>query len=143
VGPGAGSSPCRRRANVLALQWPMVTATVRGGVLVEGELRLPGRMTKNRRPLTLPLTGRLLELFQRRWAARLGTCPAIFHRAGRPVRYFAGAWTAATAALGRPGFLVHDLRRSGARTSRRGVGGLTTTPGTRGCVARTQARTHG
>jgi integrase len=104
---------------VLALQWPMVAPTIRAGVLVDGELRLPGRLTKNRRPLTLPLTGRLLALFQRRWAARVPATPAVFHRNGRPVRYFQGAWTAATAAVGRPDLLLHDLRRSGARTLRR------------------------
>jgi hypothetical protein len=117
---------CLRRGNVLALQWPMVAPTVRGGVLVDGELRLPGRMTKNRRPLTLPLTGRLLEVFQRRWAERHPTCVAIFHRTGRPVRSFEGSWAAATTAIGRPGLLLHDLRRSGARVLRRaGIDELT------------------
>src|SRR4029450_13371082 len=116
---------CLRRANVLALAWPMVAPTVRHGALVDGELRLPGRMTKNRRPLTLPLTGRLLELFRRRWAARHPTCAAIFHRAGQPVRSFEACWRAATTAVGRPGLLLHDLRRSGARALRRlGVDGL-------------------
>jgi integrase len=58
---------CLRRGNVLGLTWPMLAPEVRDGALVGGELRLPGRMTKNKKPLTLPLTGRLLEVLARRW----------------------------------------------------------------------------
>ena len=110
---------CLRRGNVLGLTWPMVAPVVQGGQLVGGELRLPGTITKNRKPLMLPLGGRLLAVFARRWLARHHTVAAVFHRDGRPVSRFDEVWRAATNAIGRPGFLFHDLRRSGARALRR------------------------
>jgi integrase len=109
---------CLRRTNVLGLGWPLVAPVVERGRLVGGELRLPGTHTKNRAPLTLPLGGRLLALFARRWTARHPTCLAVFHRGGRPVDRFDALWREAAAAIGRPGLLCHDLRRSGARTLR-------------------------
>jgi integrase len=83
-----------RRANVLGLTWPMLHHTVEGNHLVGGTLTLPGTATKNKRPLTMPLTGRLLGVLDRRWQARCETCPHVFHRAGRPVRGFNGPWQA-------------------------------------------------
>jgi integrase len=105
-----------RRANLLALVWPMLELAVDAGHVVGGTLTLPGTITKNRRPLTMPLTGRLLAVIARRWQARRETCAHVFHRAGRPVRGFNGPWQAAAAAIGQPRLLLHDLRRSGART---------------------------
>jgi site-specific recombinase XerD len=110
---------CLRRTNVLRLQWPDVAPVVDGGRLVAGELRLASTQTKNRAPLTLPLTGRLLGLFARRWDARHATSLAVFQVDGRALTRFDDCWRAATAAIGRPGFLFHDLRRSGARALRR------------------------
>jgi integrase len=104
-----------RRANVLGLVWPMLQLAIDAGVVVGGTLTLPGTVTKNRRPLTMPLTGRLLAVVSRRWQARCATCAHVFHPAGRPVRGFLGPWQAAAAAIGQPGLLLHDLRRSGAR----------------------------
>jgi integrase len=109
-----------RRENVVGLTWPMVTdRQVDGDQLVAGTLRLPGTMTKNKRPMVLPLSGGLLAAFQRRWLERSLLTPHVFHRQGRPVRTFDAAWEAARAATGRPDLRVHDLRRSGARTLRR------------------------
>ena len=117
---------CLRRGNVLRLTWLMLAPEVQDGALVGGELRLPGRVTKNKKPLTLPLAGRLLEVLARRWAARIESCPWIFHRKGRRLARFTAIWDEATTAIGRPGFLFHDLRRSGARALRRaGVDELT------------------
>lgn len=43
----------------------------------------------------------------------------MFHRDGRPIRDFRTTWVAACKAVGLPGLLFHDLRRSGARNYRR------------------------
>jgi integrase len=103
-----------------------VAPVLEDGVLVGGELRLPGRVTKNKQPLSLPLTGRLLDVLARRWAVRSDRCPSVFHRKGRRVVRFVGIWREAASAIGRPGLLFHDLRRSGARALRRaGVDELT------------------
>jgi integrase len=81
-----------RRSNLLGLMWSMFTLDVQLGHIVGGELSLPGTKTKNKRPLALPLSGRFLELVDRRWVARLDSCPYVFHRAGRPVVRFDMAW---------------------------------------------------
>ena len=82
-------------------------------------MRLPGAVTKNKRPLPLALTGQLLELVARRWRLRVSECPYVFHRDGRAIRDFRATWAAACEAVGLPGLLFHDLRRSGARNYRR------------------------
>ena len=93
----------------------MLDPIVEGAHIVGGTLTLPGTATKNKKALTLPLTGRLLGVLDRRWQARCATCAHVFHRAGRPVRGFNAPWQAAAAAIGQPALLLHDLRRSGAR----------------------------
>jgi hypothetical protein len=100
----------------------MLALEVQEGALVGGELRLPGRVTKNKKPLTLPLTGRLLDVLARRWAARVDTCPHVFHRKGRRVVRF----TACPLARGRrrhraaraPFPRSQALRRAGAAPGR-------------------------
>jgi integrase len=104
-----------RRANVLGLTWPMLDPTFEDGHIIGGTLTLPGTATKNKRPLTMPLTGRLLDVIDRRWQARRETCAHLFHRAGKPVCDFDGPWRAAAKAIGQPRLVFHDLRRSGAR----------------------------
>jgi integrase len=104
-----------RRSNVRNLTWPMFLLDVDAGNVVRGELRLTGTMTKNKRPLALPLTGRLLTLINRRWQARSETSPYVFHRHGRPLEKSRATWKAAATAIGRPLLIMHDLRRSGAR----------------------------
>jgi hypothetical protein len=78
-----------------------------------------GTVTKNKQPLRLILMGQLLALVARRWALRFAECPYVFHRAGREIRDFRATWMAACEAVGVPGLLFHDLRRSGARNYRR------------------------
>jgi integrase len=108
-----------RRSNLLGLQWSLFALDVHDGHVVGGELRLPGTATKNKKPLTLPLSGRLLALIDRRYQVRVPACPFVFHRDGHAMQRFDGPWRQATAALGMPGLLLHDLRRSGARALRR------------------------
>jgi integrase len=105
-----------RRSNVLGLTWPMIDPIIeKNGHLSGGTLTLPGTATKNKKPLTMPLTGRLLDVIDRRWQARRDACAHVFNRSGRPVCDFDGPWRAAAKAIGQPNLLLHDLRRSGAR----------------------------
>jgi len=111
---------CLRRGNVLGARWTWFTLEVDvSGTVVNGSVRLPGTVTKNKKPLSLALTGPLLALIARRWAKRIPDCPFVFHRDGHRIVRFDGAWKAACAAVGLPGLLFHDLRRSGARNLRR------------------------
>jgi hypothetical protein len=55
----------------------------------------------------------------RRWRLRVPESPHVFHRDGRAIRDFRATWAAACEAVGLPGLLFHDLRRSGARNYRR------------------------
>jgi len=110
---------CLRREAVLAAMWSWLRLDVRDGAVVGGELRLPSRKAKNKKPLALPLSGTLLALVGRRWALRISECEFMFHRAGRRIVDFRAAWKQACAAAGLSGLLFHDLRRSGARALRR------------------------
>jgi hypothetical protein len=110
---------CLRRGNALGAQWPWFTLRIEGGAVTGGSVRLPGAVTKNKKPLPLVLTGQLLALVARRWALRVPECPYVFHRDGRPIRDFRVNWLAASKAVGLSGLLFHDLRRSGARNYRR------------------------
>jgi integrase len=96
-----------RRGNLRNLTWDHI---------VDGELRLPASVTKNGKPLVLPLTGRLAAVIERRRKLRVEACPFVFHRHGKRLGKFPRVWKAAAAAIGLPGLLLHDMRRSGART---------------------------
>jgi integrase len=69
--------------------------------------------------LTLPLTGALLALVDRRWRGRAAPCPYVFQTNGVRLTRFDETWRTAAAAIGRPALLFHDLRRSAARALRR------------------------
>ena len=108
-----------RRGNVVGAVWPWFTLDVESGHVVGGRMRVPGTATKNKQPLSLPLAGDLLALIDRRWQVRRADTQHVFHRDGVPLRRFEGVWRAAATAIGIPGFLFHDLRRSAARALRR------------------------
>jgi integrase len=111
---------CLRRGNALGAVWPWFKLKIdHTGAVVSGSVRLPGAVTKNKKPLAFPLTGALLALVARRWTKRLPECPYVFHRAGRRIGRFERAWNKACAAVGLPRVLFHDLRRSAARNYRR------------------------
>jgi integrase len=110
---------CLRRGNALGALWSWFTLRLEDGAVTGGSVRLPGAVTKNKQPLPLVLKGQLLDLVARRWTLRVAECPYVFHRAGHAIRDFRATWMAACEAVGVPGLLFHDLRRSGARNYRR------------------------
>jgi integrase len=98
-----------RRAEVLGLTWSEVDRT-------RGLITPPAERSENR---GLPLSPALAALIEKRWQARLVSdpngprvCDRVFHREGEPVRDFRSAWRKAVEAIGQPGLLFHDLRRS-------------------------------
>ncbi len=101
-----------RRAEVLGMTWSEVDRT-------RGLMTPPAERSENREPRELPLSPALAALIEKRWQARLVSgpsgprvCDRVFHREGEPVRDFRSAWRKAVEAIGRPGLLFHDLRRS-------------------------------
>jgi integrase len=78
-------------------------------------IRLPIELSKNKKGLTIPLSGRLLLLVQEAWNNRSLECPYLFHYKGEPIGDFRKAFDAACAAAGLQGILPHDLRRSAVR----------------------------
>ena len=104
-----------RKQEVQTLQWSDVDLETR-------RIRLRRENSKNEEPRVLVLTGGLLTLIQRRWAARqyrtkpgVALSPFVFHRRGRQIVEFRDAWTEACEAAKVPGLLFHDLRRSAVR----------------------------
>jgi hypothetical protein len=74
-------------------------------------VRLPGAVTKNKRPLPLALTGQLLALVARRWALRVPECPFVFHRSGRRSSASTPSGPPPQRPSASPGLLFHNLRR--------------------------------
>jgi integrase len=91
-----------------------------------GWLRLEPGETKNRDGRNFPLTPELREVIARQIeqtrAFELATgqiVPWLFHRNGKPIKDFRGAWAVACKAAGVPGRLVHDFRRTAVRNLER------------------------
>lgn len=111
-----------RLGEILSLRWEWVDRR-------NGEILLPD--SKNEEPRTVPLTGELAALIERRWAnRRVGTTivPLVFHRGGRPIRSFLKRWRTACIKAGlfevafvegkpvkRAAKLFHDIRRTAVR----------------------------
>jgi integrase len=102
-----------RKSEVLGLTWDRVD-------LDAGTVRLDTSKNYAGRVVVLPAT--LHETLQRlhdqtlALAEQIGKrIPWVFHRNGRPIRDFRGAWAKACKKAGVPGMLFHDLRRTGVR----------------------------
>jgi integrase len=103
-------------SEVLPLEWRHVDRTA-------GTIRLEPGTTKNDRGRVFPyaVLPELRALIEELWtesralAARGVLCPALFHRKGRPIRYFRKAWTVACTAAGVPHRIPHDFRRTAVR----------------------------
>ena len=92
-----------RRGECASLTW----ASAEDGQRIQ----LPGRDAKNRESRSIPVEGRLAEILERRRAARIATCPYIFHRTGHQIVEFRKSWRRACKLAGVQR-LFHDLRRS-------------------------------
>ena len=111
-----------RKEELLSLTWDRVD-------LPAGTVRLDPGTTKNREGRVVVLTEDLNALLRRLWtetralAERKGTpIPWVFHRNGRPVKDFRGAWDTACTKVGLAGRVFHDLRRTAVRgMERRGI----------------------
>jgi integrase len=61
-------------------------------------IRLPIELSKNKKGLTIPLSGRLLVLVESAWNNRSLDCPYLFHHKAEPIGDFRKAFDAACAA---------------------------------------------
>jgi integrase len=107
-----------RKNEVLGLEWRQVDFDAR-------EVRLDAGTTMNGEGRVFPFTTALAELLESRKAtkdelARDGVIVRhVFHRNGKPIRAFYGAWRNACRAAGVPGRLLHDFRRTAVRNLER------------------------
>lgn len=109
----AGYHTGARKNELRRIEWGWVD-------LHAGLIRLPGSVTKNKKPRTLPIYGDM-----RRWLERQReTCPAdcvwAFHGMKKhPVDAHLNGWPEACERAGVPGLLFHDLRRSAVRNMKK------------------------
>jgi integrase len=105
-----------RKAEILGLRWEDVD---RDG----SEIRL--RDSKNNEPRSIPISGEIHELIERRWRSReykkkdkdklTRISELVFHKRGKPIKSFFKSWDNACNEAKCPGRLFHDLRRSAIR----------------------------
>lgn len=103
-------------SEILTRQWRHVDR-------VHQALRLEPNEAKNDDGRTFPygILPELVEVIDHAWAERCRlahqgvVCPWVFHRTGKPIRTFYGAWEAACKAAGVPGRIPHDFRRTSVR----------------------------
>ncbi|MCL4820367.1 MAG: site-specific integrase [Vicinamibacteria bacterium] len=103
-------------SEILTLEWRQVDREA-------GTVRLDPGTTKNRKGREFPYA-RMPELVAVVEAQRATTkaaqakgivCPHVFHRDGRPIRDYRGAWRTAVEKAGLPGRIPHDFRRTAVR----------------------------
>ena len=109
----------RSRSEVLPLRWLQVD-------LPGGFVRLEPGTTKNSEGRAFPLIPELRTLLERRQTitrrcerAQGRIIAHVFHRYGKPIKSLRRAWRTACKHAGRPGLLLHDLRRSAVRNLER------------------------
>jgi integrase len=104
-------------SEILTLQWHQVD-------FAAGIVRLEPGTTKNNEARVFPfgVLPELNELLENQRALTTAherktgqIVPWVFHRHGRPIRSFRGAWTNACTAAGCPGRIPHDFRRTAVR----------------------------
>jgi len=88
-----------------------------------GSLRLEPGETKNNRGREFPLTPMLRQVLEQQnerteafQKANGMIVPWLFHRSGKPIKYFRGAWLRACRAAGLSGKIPHDFRRTVSRS---------------------------
>jgi integrase len=97
------------------LQWRQIDFST-------GRLTLDPGTTKTNEGRVFPFTRELRELLVDQKAATEKlqrekgiVCPWVFHRNGRQIKSYDGAWRAACKKAGLPGRKVHDFRRTAVR----------------------------
>ena len=104
-----------RLGEVLSLQWRLVD-------FVAGCVRLDPGTTKNDEAREFPFTEELRELLeaQREYTRQVEReqgriIPYVFHRNGTAMKGFRKSWATACKAVGCPGMIRHDFRRTAVR----------------------------
>jgi integrase len=104
-----------RKSNVLPLQWRQIDFR-------NGTVMLDPGTTKNDEGRVFPFTHELRDLLEAQKALtdqlqreKGIVCPWVFHREGRPIKSYDGAWRSARGKAGIPGRIVHDFRRTTVR----------------------------
>lgn len=99
-----------RKGEILGLTWDSID-------LKEGSVRLESAQTKNKNARTIYLNTELKSLLKAQMANRHLGCPYVFHRNGKRIKDFRGAWKTACQKAGLKGKIFHDLRRTGVRNN--------------------------
>ena len=83
----------------------------------EGQvIYLDPALSKNKEGRTIPLLFRELEeVIEEQWARKAPGCAYVFHRYGKPMRNYHGAWRRFCKEVGLSGMLFHDFRRTAIR----------------------------
>ena len=109
----------RIRSELLTRQWMHVDFEA-------GWLRLEPGETKNREGRIFPLLPTLRSVLERQRAHTRAierttdqVIPWVFHRDGRPIKYYRRAWLTACTAAGVPHRIPHDFRRTAVRNLER------------------------
>ena len=108
----------RVQSEILPIEWRHVDRKA-------GEARLEPGTTKNQAGRVFPFTDTLRTLIEALWREhealkKAGTiCPYVFHRNGKRIKSFRGAWANACTAAGLSRAIPHDLRRSAVRNMER------------------------
>jgi len=97
-----------RKGEILGLTWSQVD-------LREGTVRIEAGEAKNEEARTIYTDTELKTLFKTRMAKRHLGFPYVFHRNGKRIKDFRGAWKKACKDVGLAGKLFHDLRRTAVR----------------------------
>ncbi|MFL6448690.1 MAG: tyrosine-type recombinase/integrase [Bryobacteraceae bacterium] len=98
-----------RRGEILKLRWDQVDWN-------ENLIRLEKRQTKAKKARIAPLYGELRAWLDMAYAGRDPECPYIISWRGHGLSEVKTAWKNACRRAGVPDLLVHDLRRTAART---------------------------
>ena len=105
-----------RTGELLQFEWSMVDLAV-------GVIRLPGRITKNKKPRTVPiLAGDYMDSVRSEKAQNDQLYPKskwVFSRMGDLIRDFRHDWDNACSSAGCPDLIFHDLRRTAVRNMTR------------------------
>jgi integrase len=104
-----------RLGELRKLRWEQVD-------LKAGEIKLPGRNTKSKKPRTAPIYGDMKAFLEMQLDDRNTNwpgCPWVFHYRNRQIGHHVKGWTEACAAAGVQDLLRHDMRRSAIRNMER------------------------